>query len=159
MHRDWWGNAMLLISENIKNLFSTLAATYGAAWDRSCGITPMDQVQAIWQERLKGFSFADIRYALDHLPSKAPNVFEFRDLCRAAPQKQQPQLEAPVADPSKVAEVVSQVKSRMSKFPQRDPKQWARDLKARYDKGEKLGAHQIVAFRQALGHEGRQSWQ
>lgn len=43
--------------------------------------------------------------------------------------------------------------------PERDPKQWARDLKARHERGEKLAAHQITAYRQALGMEGRMPWQ
>lgn len=143
----------------LEKLFSTMWATYGAAWVRSQGDAPMADIKAVWAEHLSGFTLGDIKYALSHLPSKCPNVLEFRDLCRAAPQKQLPKLDAPRADPSKVAEVVSHVKTKLSKFPQRDPKQWARDLKARHDRGEKLGAHQITAFRQALGHEGRQSWQ
>lgn len=34
-----------------------------------------------------------------------------------------------------------------------------RDLKARHERGEKLGPHQITAYRQALGMEGRMPWQ
>jgi len=75
-------------ASNIDTLFETLAATYGAAWDRSLGTAPLNDVKTIWGNHLAGFTVADIRYALDHLPTKAPNVFEFRTLCRAAPRKE-----------------------------------------------------------------------
>lgn len=140
-------------------LFSELWAIYGAAWVRSHGDAPMEDTKAVWRKHLAGFNAGDIKYALAHLPSRCPNVLEFRDLCRAAPKAEQKQLPRPAPDPQKVAEVVSHVKTKLSKFPQREPKQWARDLKARHDRGEKLGGHQINAYRQALGHEGRQSWQ
>lgn len=140
-------------------LFSELWAIYGAAWVRSHGDAPMADTKAVWRKHLDGFNARDIKYALAHLPSKCPNVLEFRDLCRAAPKTEQKQLPRPAQDPEKVAEVVQQVKAKMSKFPPREPKQWARDLKARHDRGEKLGGHQINAYRQALGFEGRQSWQ
>lgn len=140
-------------------LFSELWAIYGAAWMRSHGDAPLADTKAVWRKHLDGFTAGDIKYALSHLPTKCPNVLEFRDLCRAAPKAEQKQLPRPAQDPQKVAEVVNVVKSKLSKFPARDPKQWARDLKARHDRGEKLGGHQINAFRQALGFEGRQSWQ
>ena len=144
----------------IDKLFMTLAATYGSAWDRSLGIAPVDEVKAIWRKHLTGFVSGDIKYALDHLPSKCPNVLEFRDLCRAAPRAELLKVtHQPKPDPEKVAEVVGVVKSKLTQLPKADPKDWARKLKARHDKGEKLAAHQIAAYRQALGFEGRQSWQ
>lgn len=147
------------VTNPLDMLFSTLWATYGATWVRSQGDAPMADIKTVWADHLSGFTMGDIKYALSHLPTKCPNVLEFRDLCRAAPKVEQKQLPRPAQDPQKVAEVVSHVKTKLSKFPQREPKQWARDLKARYDRGEKLGGHQINAYRQALGLEGRQSWQ
>lgn len=144
---------------SIQKLFDTLGATYGAAWDRSLGITPVEQVQAEWGKRLMGFSVADIRYALDHLPSKPPNIFEFRDLCRASPKKEVLQLEQPKANPERVAQLAQQLRSTFGAEAQKDPKAWARKLHQRHQSGEKLGGHQIRAYRQALGPEGHQAWQ
>lgn len=148
----------------VDKIFEKLGLTYGrdflARWD-GFDADAMLEVKHDWSMELGGFFDQpdSIAHALAHLPAKAPNVIEFRQLCRSTPRSDFKQLPRPSQDPQKVAEVLGHVKKKLSKFPQRDPKQWARDLKARYDKGEKLGAHQIVAFRQALGHEGRQSWQ
>lgn len=144
---------------NIQRLFDDLGAAYGAAWDRSLGITPIEQVHAAWQGRLLGFTAADVRYALDHLPSKPPNIFEFRDLCRAAPKKAVPQLEQPKANPERVAELARTVRSAMESPSEKDPKSWAKKLQRRHEGGEKLGPHQIRAYREALGIEGRMPWQ
>lgn len=148
----------------VDRIFEKLGVTYGrdflARWD-GFSEESMLAVKHDWSVELGGFwDFPDaIAYGLAHLPAKAINVIEFRQLCRMAPKPEFKQLPRPAQDPQKVAEVVNVVKSKLSKFPARDPKQWARDLKARSDRGEKLGGHQINAFRQALGLEGRQSWQ
>lgn len=142
---------------SIQKLFDTLGATYGAAWDRSLGITPVEQVQAEWSRRLLGFSVADIRYALDHLPSKPLNIFEFRDLCRSSPKKEVLQLEQPKANPERVAQLTQQVRSTFDSQPEKDPKAWARKLQQRHQSGEKLGGYQIRAYREALGATGQQA--
>lgn len=140
-------------------LFSELWAIYGAAWVRSHGDAPLADTKAVWRKHLDGFTAGDIKYALAHLPSRCPNVLEFRDLCRAAPKAEPKQLPRPAQDPQKVAEVVGGVKSKLTKLPAVDPKGWALKLKARHERGEKLGSHQVHAYRQALGLDGRQSWQ
>ena len=140
-------------------LFSELWAIYGAAWVRSHGDAPTSDTKAVWRKHLSGFTAGDIKYALAHLPSRCPNVLEFRDICRAAPKPQLKALPSPVQDPAKVAEVVEVVKTRMAKAPTTDHKSWARKLKERHEAGEALGAHQIKAYRQALGKEGVQAWQ
>lgn len=145
---------------SIQWLFGKLGAAYGAAWDRSLGATPIEDVQAEWNKRLLGFTAGDIRYALDHLPSsKPPNVFEFRDLCRASPKKQVPLLEQTPANPQRVAELAKQVRESFGTEAKKDPKAWAHKLQKRHESGEKLGAHQIRAYREALGLDGRQPWQ
>lgn len=143
---------------SVQKLFDTLGAAYGAAWDRSLGAAPIEDAQAEWNKRLMGFSAGDVRYALDHLPSKPPNIFEFRDLCRASPKKQAPLLEAPKANPTRIAQLAEQVRSTFDQA-QKDPKAWARKLQQRHEKGEALGGHQIRAYREALGLDGRQAWQ
>lgn len=144
---------------SIQKLFDTLGAVYGAAWDRSLGATPIEDVQAEWNKRLLGFNAGDVRYALDHLPSKPPNIFEFRDLCRASPKKEVPLLEQAPANPKRVAELAKHVRESFGTEAKKDPKAWAHKLQKRHESGEKLGVHQIRAYREALGLAGRQPWQ
>lgn len=148
----------------VEKIFEKLSMTYGreflARWD-GFKEEAMLEVKQDWGMELGGFFDQPdaISHALAHLPAKAPNVIEFRQLCRSAPKPQFKQLPRPAQDPQKVAEVMGVVKSKLTKLPALDPKDWARKLKARHEKGEKLAPHQITAYRQALGFEGRQSWQ
>ncbi len=126
--------------EVIDRLFEKLAALYGAAWDRSMGTTPLADIKTVWGEYLAGFDVDDVAYALDKLTEKCPNVFAFRDLCRAAPKKQLQRLEAPKVDPLKMAEeIAKQVKVKEAINQHRhDPKGWAPKIVYRHQNGEKI---------------------
>lgn len=139
--------------EIIDLIFGKLAIRYGRAWMSQWEGVSMPAVKADWASELHGFSFnlEPLRYALRNLPEKCPNVETFRRLANSCPPPEFKLLPAPHAGAEFAKQVVGQVKERVSKFPARDPKDWARALKKRHDKGEKLGAHQIKAYRQALG--------
>ncbi|MDH0363451.1 hypothetical protein [Comamonas aquatica] len=148
----------------VEKIFEKLGVTYGrdflARWD-GFDADAMAAVKYDWCMELGGFFDKPdaIAYGLAHLPAKSPNVLEFRDICRRAPQPELKKLPRPVQDPQAVADVVGVVKSKLTKLPAVDPKGWALKLKARHERGEKLGSHQVHAYRQALGLDGRQSWQ
>jgi hypothetical protein len=148
----------------VEKIFEKLSVTYGrdflARWDGFKDEAMLD-VKRDWAMELGGFIEQPdaISHALAHLPAKAPNVLEFRQLCRSAPKPEFKQLPRPAQDPQKVAEVVGVVKSKLTQLPAVEPKAWARKLKARHDRGEKLAPHQIAAYRKALGMEGHQAWQ
>lgn len=144
---------------SIQKLFETLGAAYGAAWDRSLGVTPIEQVQAEWDRRLLGFTVSDVRHALDNLPSRPPNVFEFRELCRAAPRKEKQQLEQPLANPERMKSALTELRGALGQSIQRDPKQWAHDIVADLQAGKRVPAYRVEAARIALGVKGRQAWQ
>ncbi|MNT07761.1 hypothetical protein D3C72_1424760 [compost metagenome] len=119
-------------------------------------------VKSDWAHELSGFErFPEgIAYALTHLdPSKPPTVFGFRDLARKAPRTEDKQLPAPKASPEIVAEQLKRLAPLLNRLEPRADKEWAKRLKARHDGGEKLGKHQIDAYRQALGLQGRMAWQ
>lgn len=140
-------------ASNIDTLFETLAATYGAAWDRSLGTAPLNDVKTVWGNQLSGFTVADIRYALDHLSPRCPNVFDFRDLCRAAPRKEVQRIEAPKADPAVIAAAIERqlgVKQAIASEVH-DPKGWARAFVRRAEKGERIRPITLTFARQALG--------
>lgn len=140
-------------ASSIDTLFETLAATYGAAWDRSLGTAPLRDVKTVWGSQLSGFTVGDIRYALDHLSAKCPNVFEFRDLCRAAPRKDAPRLETPKADPAVIAAAIERqlgVKQAIASEVH-DPKAWARGFVRRAEAGERIRPVTLKLAKQALG--------
>lgn len=140
-------------ASNIDTLFETLAATYGAAWDRSLGTAPLVDVKTVWGNQLSGFNMADIRYALDHLSTKCPNILEFRALCRAAPKKAPEKLEAPKADPAVIAAAIERqlgVKQAIASEVY-DPKGWAKNFIRRAEAGERIRPITLTFARQALG--------
>ena len=145
----------------IDAIFGRMAVRYGTAWLRKWEGVDMAAVKADWKHELKGFSsnLEPLRYALKHLPVKCPTVAEFRSVANSCPPPEFKQLPAPHAKPELAKQVVGAVKQKLGGLPVKDPKDWARKLKARHERGEKLGGHQIAAYRQALGLEGHQAWQ
>ena len=80
-------------------------------------------------------------------------MIEFRALCRRAPAPEFKLVDAPRANPERVAQLVQQVREVFQPSTEKDPKEWAHMLRRRHEAGEKLGRHQISAYRQALGYE------
>ena len=147
------------VTDPVDYVFERLAATYGAAWDRALGQTPIVDVKTVWADCLSSFLHSDdakraILWALKNLPERVVNAIEFRNLCRMAPARQnQEVLPAPAADPVRVAAELAklgQVRSRqLAAAP--GMKDWAYCLKARHDAGEKLGMYQVSSYQAAIG--------
>lgn len=126
--------------EAVDRLFKRLAATYGAAWDRSMGTAPLADVKTVWGHALAGFAGEKmhcIAWALEHLPERCPNVLEFRNLCRQAPLPEQERLPAPKADPAKAQQVLAKVRAVGAGVQAADPKAWAHRIMGRVDAGDK----------------------
>ena len=138
----------------VDSLFARLAARYGAAWLRMWDGIPLDAVKADWAAELAGFAKAPqaIAHGLEHLPpDRPPTVGQFRQLCIGAPRYADKQLPAPKADPTRVAQVVAAINRNTAS----DPQAWARQLRDREVRGERLTAGQRAMWRSALGHELR----
>lgn len=143
----------------VEYVFKRLAATYGAAWDRSLGQAPISDVMTVWDYQLQQFTQSTaakkmIMWALDNLPDRCPNVIEFKALCRRAPTAEPLALPEPMADPERVAAELAKLaplRARAESHSPVDHKAWARRLKARHDAGERLNANQIRCYRNALG--------
>lgn len=147
--------------EVLNRIFKRMAATYGAAWDRSIGSAPIDDIREIWAHELAGFAskLGDIAWGLENLPEKCPNVLEFRALCRRAPAPELKQLQSPPANPERMKAAMTELRGALGQSIQRDPKQWAHDIVSDLKAGKKVPAYRIEAARIALGVKGRQPWQ
>ena len=142
----------------IDRLFDRLGATYGAAWDRSLGVTPLLDAKSIWAHELQGFAqrLEAVVWALDQLPEHPPNVIQFRNLCRQAPTPVAPPLPEPKADPARLAAELAKLgdlRATVTAQPAGDMKAWARRLRAREVAGDRLSGFQRSAWRTALGAE------
>jgi hypothetical protein len=97
----------------VDHVFKVLGATYGAAWDRSLGNAPIQDVKTVWGDALSDFMHTKdarsaISWALKNLPDTTlpPNSRQFRSLCRNAPSKAPVMLPAPVVNPEIAAKVL-----------------------------------------------------
>lgn len=137
----------------VEKVFTKLSLVYGhqflSRWD---GLD-LAHVKADWAHELAAYQQAPqaIAFALENLPQKPPTVLEFRALCQRAPsrnaQQQRIGHDATPADPERVREAVGYLRGRLR---QRDPREWAHNLKARHDAGQKLSPYQIACYRDAL---------
>lgn len=142
---------MGLPTQAIERLFQRLAATYGAAWDRSLGAAPLADVKTAWNHELSGFGgrLDDIAWALENLPDRPPNVIEFKKLCRMAPATETPQLPAPPADPERLKAELAKLGKIVNK-PRHDDKEWARIIVKRAEAGDPIRPYNLNLAKQAL---------
>lgn len=144
-----------MMDRAIDRLFKRLAATYGAAWDRSLGETPVADVKTVWAHELAPFenSMHRIAWALENLPDRCPNVLEFKRLCRSAPSPDVPALPEPKADPARVAAELAklQVIVPRGEAPRSPEKDWAKRILQRAKDGCVVNATSLRMARDALG--------
>lgn len=151
---------MSLRSEAVERIFTRLTATYGREFMGKWDGQEIVAVKSLWAHELASFDEKPrlhcIAWALENLPPRAPNLIEFKLLCRQAPQWQALKLDVPKADPKVVDAEMAKIAAtaiRSSVDPKApgDPLAWAKRLKAKHDAGEKLGTYQIFCYRKALG--------
>lgn len=139
----------------IDRLFDKLAIRYGRSFlDQWLG-QDIEDVKADWIDELRPFikSPEVFAWALDHLPERAPNVGQFKALCRQAPRKPTPALPAPPVNPERARECFAAVAAALAPKKNADPKQWARDLITKHEAGEKVQPAALNAARRALRYE------
>jgi len=139
-----------------ERLFDRLNATYGRAFMGQFEGMNGSAVMSVWSHELGGYagSLEPIAWALENLPERAPNVIEFRNLCRKAPQSggDPPMLAGPPVDPELAKMILAKLREPKEKPGMKD---WAHALRKRHDAGEKLNANQIRCYKNALGlHAG-----
>lgn len=146
------------------HLFGRLVATYGNDFMRRWEGQNELAVKACWAHELAGYAggrddMLPIAWALENLPEKAPNVIEFRNLCRRAPAPEVPRLEAPKADPERVRAVLAKLaplrEACASGAPAGygDGRDWARKVVQRHASGERVNVYPLRLAREALGLE------
>lgn len=148
---------MSLPTEAVERLFSRLAATYGAAWDRARGTAPISDWKTTWGHELAGFAkdLKSIAWALENLPERCPNVIEFRNLCRISPRTDMPRLEKPALDAEKIASELlklGELRANLQKPPP-GAKDWARRIMRRHIAGDRVNLISLKFAKEALGDE------
>jgi hypothetical protein len=93
----------------IDRIFSVLTARFGRDFLGRWEGIQLDIVKADWAEQLAGLQSRPdaIKYALDNVGTKAPNVAEFKELCGRAPVDGLLALRAPKASDDVIEKAVA----------------------------------------------------
>lgn len=142
----------------VDKIFEKLALIYGHEFTRrweSCGV-PIADVKTDWAHELAGFANwgEAIAYGLANLPAeKPPTALQFRDICRKAPAKALPAIEAPKVDPERLKRELARLGDIRAKVVRKsgvDHKAWAKSIVARDAAGEKVRPISLRFAREAL---------
>jgi hypothetical protein len=143
----------------IDRIFQRMAATYGAAWDRHLGLAPISDAKSAWAHELQGFggNIEAIAWALENLPETAPNVIQFRNLARRAPQPETPRLPEPTPDPRRVSEELAKLgglRDEIAAAPLRANVEWAHRIVGRANDGARVAPLVLKIAQDALARRG-----
>ena len=140
----------------VDRLFSRLTMTYGPAFTRTFEGLELNEVKSLWAHELAFYCtqdrMIDVAWALENLPERAPNIIEFRNLCRKAPARELPKLPEPKADLERLRKELARlgeikVKAMQTNF---DNKDWARRILGNYKAGGKVNPTTLRFAKEAL---------
>lgn len=138
----------------VERLFDRLSMTYGTEFKNKWTGMPLNEIKTHWAYELSQFAgnLNAIGWALQNLPDRCPNLIEFKSLCKQAPRPTTIALDAPKVPIEVVDTEISKIIASLVKTPEStgDHKRWARRLKERHEKGEKLSPYQINCYKVAL---------
>ncbi len=145
---------MSLPLQAVERLFARLSATYGRDFmTKYEGVDP-NAVKSSWAHELARFDndLGSIAWALENLPARAPNVIEFRALCRQAPVQQPERIEHQQAAPARVAAELAKLRPILkARTEPRSNRDWARRIVANAEAGGNVTTLALTMAREALG--------
>ena len=141
-------------------VFEKLTLVYGQAFLARWRDIDLNAVKSDWCHELAGMekSPSRIAFALANLPDRPPSVIEFRALCRSAPAPDVPRLPEPQADPERVAQELSKLRTTSLAQPLQPTgcKDWARRIMRRVEQGDKTISRAACAMAaNALGSQSQ----
>lgn len=136
----------------VEKIFDRLSMIYGREFMTQWHGMDMLEVKRTWAEELAGFIDRPdcIDYALRNLPTdRAPSALKFREICRRAPPPSVLRIEHSVQKTADSDELAAKALAATS-VNKKDPKAWAKKLRAREKSGEPLSLIQREFWRIAL---------
>lgn len=145
---------MSLPLQVVERVFARLSATYGRDFvSKFEGVDP-NAVKSSWAHELSRFEgdLSSIAWALENLPERAPNVIEFRAICRRAPMPEVARIEHRAASPERVAAELQKLRPALIDCTaHRGNRYWARRIVAKAEGGGKVTPAALSMARDALG--------
>jgi len=134
-----------------EKIFMKLTLIYGRDFTGRWEGMNICDIKTDWSHELSGYENRpkSIAWALQNLPAgKPPTVLEFRKLCNTLPQEATVFIDAPKADPVRVAAVLAKLSDAPEKT---DGREWARRKLAAHAAGDRVGVFGLKLARQAMG--------
>lgn len=137
--------------EVIEKLFGFIVTRFGDQFLRRYDGLDLNAVKADWAMQLNGLTRAQLNFGRLNLPQDfPPNAAQFRVICIRCPEetrrlpmeRPEPDLDRLEREFRRLGELAAQTK--------KDPKGWARRLKAMDERGERLTIQQRNAYKRAL---------
>ena len=147
---------MSLPTDWVDRIFDKLTLVYGPSFLRRRTYIDMNAVKSDWAHELSGFKQHPkaIAWALQNLPTdKPPTVLEFKFLARRAPPDELPRLEAPRADPDRVAQELAKIAPVLKAPAGRPNTEWARRIVAKADAGVRVAPATLRMAREVIGRK------
>jgi hypothetical protein len=141
----------------VDRIFDKLTLVYGQSFLRRWSDIDLNAVKSDWAHELSGFEAHPkaIAWALQNLPMDGPpTVLQFKFLARRAPPDELPRLEAPKADPARVAEELAKLAPVLKAAPLRPNNEWAKRIVARADAGDRVAPATLRIAKEALQAKG-----
>ena len=138
----------------VDKIFDKLTLTYGQAFLSRWKDIDLNAVKSDWMHELSGFENAPqaIAHALSNLPERAPTVIEFRSICRTAPAQERKQIEAPRANPERIASELAKLAPILTQTaPKAGRLDWAHKIIARKSDGALVSPTVLRMAKDALG--------
>ena len=143
----------MLPSNVMDRLFTRMSMVYGTEWSNRWRGIPEEEVKESWAKELSSVSVEELTWAVKNLPVHAPNLIQFKDLCRQAPKK----TELPVvewngqSDEKTAKEAIQKASIVINQSEKKDDgREWARKILARRDAGELFSMAVITMAEEGL---------
>lgn len=136
----------------LDRIFDKLTLTYGQQFLRRWQDIDINDVKSDWGHELAGFVGHPkaIAWALQNLPERPPTVIEFRAIARKAPGEDEVRLEAPKADPGRIAVELAKL-APVRVAARSNGKDWARRIVQSHADGGNVAPLNLKFAREALG--------
>ena len=125
----------------IDRLFQRMLMVYGTEWSNKWRSMDDQEVKGTWAKELGSTTVEELSWAVNNLPVHAPNLIQFKDLCRQAPRKQ----DVPVVewngktDEATAKKAIEQAGIVINSPKEKDDgREWARKILKRQEGGELL---------------------
>lgn len=137
----------------IDKIFEKLTLVYGQSFLRRWADIDLNAVKSDWGHELSGFENHPkaIAWALQNLPvERPPSVLEFRAIARKAPSDDVPRLDAPKADPGRIAAELAKLAPIRTAIVNTTGREWAHRILARHAAGDKINALPLKMAREVV---------